>query len=225
MGELKAKDYRQMFLSEIGFPLIKANAKLFVADVGDLRKVENLKLVYEVAMQRKDEEERDRQSANESIRRELEAQVQAVQELEQQLAEKDCRIEELESKVEYFSNLQLPGSTNETDSERQLAEYVAQAPVNTAEEVILAILRTDPASPKVAYRRLSKVFHPDTTDLPKNKAAELFDMTRCLYEQIGYSQTVAGDIIDDNGEGWGVQPVHETGSWLDKDSEIEDIPF
>ncbi len=53
-SELKAKDYRRLFLELVGFPLIRANAVRFVADIGDLRRVDNLKRVYEAAAKWKD---------------------------------------------------------------------------------------------------------------------------------------------------------------------------
>ena len=117
MELLKASDYRRLFLLEIGFPLIRANALRFVPDVGDLRKVANLKLVYEAAMAWK-AEQRDKEAFWENRIAQLEVEVKTLKE---------------QTKPE------------PEQPEEILAEYLAEVPEEVAEAVI-AVVVTDKAS-------------------------------------------------------------------------------
>lgn len=113
MELLKASEYRRLFLELIGFPLIKANAVRFVPDIGDLRKVANLKQVYEAAIAWK---------------------------AEQQDKEKfwENRIAELEAEVEQLKQETEP--TPPQQPEEALATYLAEVPEEVAEAVIAAVV-------------------------------------------------------------------------------------
>jgi hypothetical protein len=117
MELLRASEYRRLFLLEIGFPLIRANAQRFVQDIGDLRKVANLKLVYEAAMCWKAEQ------------REKEAFW------ENRIAQLEAEVENLKEQVQ--PTLEQP--------EEVLAEYLAEVPEEVAEAVITAVV-TDKVS-------------------------------------------------------------------------------
>jgi (p)ppGpp synthase/HD superfamily hydrolase len=117
MELLKASEYRRLFLAEIGFPLIRANALRFVPEVGDLRKVVNLKLVYEAAMTWKAEQQEKK-------------------------AFLENRIAQLETEVEKLKEQAQP---EPEQPEKVLAEYLAEVPEEVAEAVITAVV-TDKAS-------------------------------------------------------------------------------
>lgn len=51
MSVMNTKQIREAFQNLTGFPLVKCNAVVFVADIGDLRKRDNLLLVLEAAKQ------------------------------------------------------------------------------------------------------------------------------------------------------------------------------
>jgi hypothetical protein len=180
MADLKAHDYRQMFLKEIGFPLIRANAERFVPRVGDLRKTENIKAVFEAAMQKKAEENRRAEEKQQQHEAELAA-------LRQELKLAKAEPEQVD-KPEAHPPKEEP--------ERQLAHYVASAPIDTAEKIIAAVLSSEEIDYKSTYRRLSKVFHPDTTSLEKTKAAELFTLLCRLYEATANSYSSLNSILE-----------------------------
>jgi septal ring factor EnvC (AmiA/AmiB activator) len=206
MADLKAHDYRQMFLKEIGFPLIRANAERFVPRVGDLRKTENVKAVFEAAMQKKMEEHQ----RVEEKQKQHEAEIEA---LRQELELVRTRLEQVEEPE--------PNHTEE-EPERQLAHYVGSVSMDAAEKIICAVLCSEQTDCKHTYRRLSKVFHPDTTSLPKDKAAELFALLRRLYEQVAESNNSFNSIL-----GYDKSRSHEPDerkSWISKE-DPDDIDF
>lgn len=180
MTDLKAQDYRRMFLDKVGFPLIRVNAERFVPGIGDLRKTENVKAVFEAAMQKKAEEERE----VEEKRQQHEAELTALR-------------QELELAKAKLEQVDQPDTTPpEEEPERQLAHYVSAISVDTAERVLSAVLHSEQIDYKSTYRRLSKVFHPDTASIPKDKAAELFALLHRLYEQIVESNNSFNFILD-----------------------------
>lgn len=210
MADLKASDYRQKFLEEIGFPLIKANARRFVPEVGDLRKTDNLKIVFEAAMRWKAQQPKD-------MTDELTKQQSELSNLRQKLEAAEIEIENLKSQSVN------PGveEVKIDEPERQLAEYVASASPSTAEDILIAVFYADKGSAKETYRRLSKVFHPDTTHLAKDKAATLFALVRRLYEQIN-SNRLANNIVNDERT---ERESVATKSWLNEEGDIDDISF
>lgn len=167
MAELRAKDYRRMFLEEIGFPLIKANALRFLPEVGDLRKVENLRLVLEAALKWKAEQA----EPNEKYAKQIE-------QLEEQIKEKEEKIAYLEEEVECLRS----EADQSLNPEQHLANYLAEAPDVVAENVVAVVLGSSDNA-KIAYRNLSKVFHPDISCLPKDRATKLFATLGRLYGQ------------------------------------------
>jgi hypothetical protein len=208
MADLKASDYRQKFLEEIGFPLIKANAKRFVQEVGDLRKTDNLKIVFEAAMRWKEQQPKD-------MSEELARQQSQLSELTQKLDVAQAEIEELKSR-----QVELSPEEPTKEPERQLAEYIASVSLPTAEDVLSAVFYADKGAAKDTYRRLSKVFHPDTTRLPKDEAATLFALVRRLYEQIN-SRPLANNIVNDERK----ESESETGTTSYWVNDIGDIDF
>jgi hypothetical protein len=113
MELLKASEYRKLFLLEIGFPLIRANAQRFVPEIGDLRKIANLKLVYDAAMRWKVE-----QQEKETLR-------------ENRIAELEAELEQLNEQ----SKLKAPEQPEEF-----LVEYLAEVSDEVAEAVIEAVV-------------------------------------------------------------------------------------
>lgn len=184
-----------MFLEKVGFPLIRANAERFVPGIGDLRKTENVKAVFEAAMQKKAEEDRKAKEKDQQHKLELEA-------LRQELDLAKAELEQVDQ-----SEQTLP----QEEPERQLAHYVASVPIEAAEKVLSAVFYAEQGDYKSTYRRLSKVLHPDTTSLPSIKAAELFALLRCLYEQIVESSNSFNFILGyDNQQAQRVRVTRES---------------
>jgi hypothetical protein len=181
MAELKAKDYRRMFLEEIGFPLIKANAQRFLPEVGDLRKVDNLKLVFEAALRWKAEQIKPDEQCDKRIKQ-----------LEEQVREKEEKIAHLEEEVDLLSSKLTTCAEQPLKPEEHLASYLADVSEIVVENVVFAVLDSSD-NRKNAYRSLSKIFHPDTSFLPKNKATKLFATLSRLYEQNPYTTALKYD--------------------------------
>jgi hypothetical protein len=114
MELFKAAEYRKLFLELTGFPLIKANAVRFVPDVGDLRKVANLKLVYDAAAAWK-AEQKDKEEF-----------------WEKRIAQLEAQVEQLSQKVQSPAPPEQP--------EEVLATYLAEVPEEVAEAVIAAVV-------------------------------------------------------------------------------------
>jgi hypothetical protein len=160
---LTAKNYRQKFLEEIGFPLIRANAERFVSGVGDLRKTENLKLVYERALLWKEEQS-----------------VQMCRHQDERIAQLEAELEQLRSAPEL--EVLTP--------EEHLVTYTASIPEESAETVLSTVLSLDDLAAKDTYRKLAKALHPDTSRLPKNKAEALIKIANRLYQTHSSNSTI-----------------------------------
>lgn len=178
MTDLKAKDYRRMFLEEIGFPLIRANAERFVPEVGDLRKVSNLKMVYEVAMEWKEQQSKS-------------------------AYERELKIAELEAELECLRS-QLPKPTETSvesaEPENHLADYVASLSDQGAVEAIVSTALQADSDTKKTYRKLARAFHPDSSNLPKDRATALFATLSRLYEQLNDTSTALNSILENERE-------------------------
>jgi curved DNA-binding protein CbpA len=161
MSEFTAKDYRRKFLEEIGFPLIRANAERFVPGVGDLRKPQNLKLVYEKAMEWKQEQ----------VPRDCTQEQERITQLEFEL-------EQLRASIEESKTLETETPT----PEEHLVEYISSVPEECAEKVIATVLSLEDLVEKETYLKLAKALHPDTSRLPKNKAEALIKIANRLHE-------------------------------------------
>ena len=161
MELLKASEYRQLFLEKIGFPLIRANAVRFVPNIGDLRKVENLKRVYDAALQwcveRKEKEDfwSDRALTLESELEQLKHEIKALK----------------EEKTEMLDKVKTLAP------EEALATYLAEVPEEIAEAVISVVIVN-----KESYREIAKVLHPDTTPIKKQKAEALIKIANRIHE-------------------------------------------
>lgn len=175
MADLKAKDYRRMFLEEIGFPLVKVNAQRFVSEVGDLRKVENLKLVFEAAMRWKSERIQPYGEREESLEREL-------REKDVLLAELEERVKELEQQA---VNTPAPVTENQVEPEVHLVNYLADAPGEEAQVIFQCFMPiNDEKSSQRVYRKFAKFLHPDATFLPEDKAVFLFNVLQSSYQRV-----------------------------------------
>lgn len=206
--ELKAKDYRRLFEELTGFPLKKCNAVKIIPDIGDLRKVNNLRLVYEAAVTQKTQNQEHKAIADlrsqlmekENIITDMEvllanrndviASLKA--EMEMRLTEKDNAITQLKTEMfaqrlrqeKEFSSVKDTKFTSVDFQVDAIALVCVEVPELVVEKILTAILPNDEDRLKSLYRKLVFALHPDTTKLQKKKAGRCLDILNGIYQQI-----------------------------------------
>lgn len=199
-GNMKASELRKQFKEITGFPLIRANAEVFVPAVGDLRRVQNLEIVVEAAVathsgsstsstQLSDlgNENKELKSTIAELESELSKTEGAIAELETVLDEKDETIAKMQSQIEDLKN---QGFTAVSEVEA-IAIACVEVSESMAEEIVSAVLYHDTSNVKALYRQLAIALHPDKTRLNKEKASRCFNIVTRIYKLI--SQRSEGD--------------------------------
>jgi hypothetical protein len=116
--------------------------------------------------------------------------------------------------AEEISALQLENSELKAESENLKTdeEIIAFAAVSASDEVVEPLFESLLTNDIGWYKKLSVVFHPDTTKLDKNKAAGLFNLLTEIYKGIKNHESES--------KAWGSGIATEDSGYLDENDDI-----